>query len=69
MIRPTPELRRLERRVARERAFSHARALDVYAALWVEARLLNPGFPGDWREDLAPDLEVGRAVNGLPPGS
>jgi hypothetical protein len=27
---------------------------------------LNPDFPGDWLEDLAADLAVARAVNGLP---
>jgi hypothetical protein len=68
MIRRTPSLENLERRYARDvlagRTFLEA--LAVFEALWHQARLLNPDFPGDWREDVASDLEVARAVNGLP---
>jgi len=32
-----------------------------------EARLLRPDLGLDWRDDLAPDLAVARALNGLPP--
>jgi hypothetical protein len=69
MIRPTAELRRFELREARERAVSHARALEIFAALWSEACLLDPAFPGRWQEDLAPDLAVARAVDGLAPAA
>jgi hypothetical protein len=68
MIRRTQSLNDLERRYARNvlagRTFLEA--LAVFEALWVQARLLNPEFPGDWREDVASDLEVARALNGLP---
>jgi hypothetical protein len=68
MIRRTQSLEILERRYARDvlagRTFLEA--LAVFEALWDQARLLNPDFPGDWREDVAADLEVARALNGLP---
>lgn len=70
MIRPSPILAELDRRHARERLArrSWQEALEVYAALWREARSLDPDFPGrDWRADLIPDLAIARAVNGLPP--
>lgn len=69
MIRSSEELRRFERRQAREQAPSYERALAIFEALWVEARLLDPGFPHPerWREDLEPDLAVARALNDLPP--
>jgi len=46
---------------------SYADALARFAALWSEARALNPSLGDDWAEDLAPDLAIARAVNGLPP--
>jgi len=68
MIRRTESLEILERCYARDvlagRTFLEA--LAVFEALWHQARLLNPDFPGDWREDVAADLEVARALNGLP---
>ena len=43
--------------------------LGRFAALWAHARLLNPelGCGDHWMEDLAADLRIARAVNGLPP--
>lgn len=69
MIRSTAELARFERRYARERGrtVTYAQALDVFAALWAEAVALNGDFPGDWQEDIRPDLAVARALNDLPP--
>jgi hypothetical protein len=71
MIRRTQSLENLERHYAREvlagRTFLEALAL--FEALWHQARLLNPDFPGDWREDVVSDLEVARALNGLPADS
>jgi hypothetical protein len=67
VIRPSDTLDEFERRQAREHALPYERALEVFAALWVEARLLNPDFPGPWEEDIQPDLALGRALNGLPP--
>lgn len=67
VIRSTPELQRFEREYARSRRdMSYAEALAVFEALWEEARALNPDFPGDWRADIEPDLELARVLNGLP---
>lgn len=69
MIEPTPELEELERRWAQEwlAGMTYSEALGIFAALWEEARALNPDFPGDWQDDIAPDLAIARALNGLPP--
>lgn len=68
MIHPSDKLHDLERTHARELgARTYAEALAIFAALWQEAVALNSEFPGYWRDDLAPDLAVARAVNGLPP--
>jgi hypothetical protein len=69
MLRRTEQLEQLEADFARERLgrTTYGQALDIFTALWVEARALNPDFPGDWRSDIGPDLAVARAVNGLPP--
>ena len=69
MIRVTQGLRDFERAYARE-AHASSRFIDalaVFEALWREAESLNPDFPGDWRTDIEPDIDVARAVNGLPP--
>jgi hypothetical protein len=68
MIRDTPALQDIRRRYAREvlAGRTYLEALAVFEALWRQARLLNPDFPGDWRDDIACDLDVARAVNGLP---
>lgn len=69
MIRNSELLRELdlrhERRVLETLSFQDA--LSRFEALWHEARLLNPKIGEDWRADLAPDLAVARALNGLPP--
>lgn len=67
MIRSCEELRRFERRQAREGAPTYHRAVEIFAALWAEARLLDPDFPGPWQRDVQADLAVARALNGLPP--
>jgi len=69
-MRPrSPKLDEIDRRHARERLAdrSYAQALEIFAALWREAAALRSDFSGDWRDDLAPDLAIARAVNGLPP--
>jgi hypothetical protein len=68
MIRRTERLVALEARWARERLgrLDYADALALYEGLWREAVALNRDFPGDWREDIAPDLEVARVLNALP---
>lgn len=69
MIRSSAEWARFERDDARRRGrvTTYAEALAVFEALWDEAVALNPDFPGDWREDIRPDLAIARAINGLPP--
>lgn len=71
MIQPTRRLAELEARYGREafRDWSYADALELFAALWAEARALPGAAPrhADWRADLEPDLAIARAVNGLPP--
>lgn len=69
MIRSSDKLERFEREYARSRGktATYAGALEIFEALWAEAKALNPDFPGDWETDLAPDLAVARAINGLPP--
>ena len=70
MIRDPHRLAEFEARdvrlLGRERSFDDA--LAVFAALWDEARALNPDFGTDWQSDLASDFEIARALNGLPPG-
>ena len=67
MIRSTPELLDLERRMARDRAVPYNRALEIFEALWREAQVLDPGFNGTRNMDLTTDFAIARALNGLPP--
>jgi hypothetical protein len=72
MINPTTRWVELEARYGREayRNLSYQAALELFAALWAEARALGAGAGGgDWEEDLAADRAVARAVNGLPPAA
>jgi len=46
---------------------SYAEALERFERLWRHARALNPAVGEDWEEDIAADLAVARAINGLPP--
>jgi hypothetical protein len=67
MINPSKRLAEFEARYLRDafRDLTYQDALDLFEALWVEARSINPGIGEDWRQDLEPDLAVARAVNGL----
>jgi hypothetical protein len=67
MLRETEELRALERRYTRDfiAPLGYRQALDRFSALWQHARMLNPGFPGDWEHDVAADVELARVLNGL----
>lgn len=71
MIRHTPSLDAIQRRYSREvlAERTYQEAVAMFEALWRQALRLNPEFPGDWREDIASDLAVARAVNGLPPAT
>ena len=71
MIFSTPRLRALEAAFQREAfaGLSYEDALARFASLWAEARAFRPDLGADWEGDLAPDLAVARAVNGLPPAA
>jgi hypothetical protein len=69
MVVETPRLRRFEADYQRTayRELSLPDALALYQRLLGEARVLDPGFGQDWQADLAPDLAIARAINGLAP--
>ena len=69
MVRSSEALAAFEARYQREayRGLSYPDALARFGALWAEARALHPDLGDDWEQDLAADLAVARAVNGLPP--
>ena len=70
MIKPTRRLAEFEARYGREafRQLSYPEALELFTALWTEARAVAGAGSGDhWRADLEPDFAIARAVNGLPP--
>jgi hypothetical protein len=71
MIRDTRTLRDFEARYGRDafRDWSYAEALALFSALWQEARALKAASGADWQDDLAPDLALARALNGLSPGA
>jgi hypothetical protein len=68
MLRRTEELDEFERRYARDvlGRLTYAEALSHMAALWAEAKHLDPDFPAAWLHDLDADLELARVLNGLP---
>lgn len=71
MIHSSRRLAEFEARYGREafRDMPYSAALELFGALWAEARALNPDFGVDWLDDLAADRAVARAVNGLPPAA
>ena len=71
MIVASPSLKAFEEQYQRQafRDLTYVAALARFAALWAEARALNPDLGADWREDLVADLAVARAVNGFPPAT
>jgi len=56
MIRRTGLREDIERRPTRDvpEGRTYLETLVVFEALWRQARVLNPDFPSDWREDIAP---------------
>lgn len=67
MIRDSSRLREFEASFQRQQlTLSYSEALDRFAALWAEARLLRPDLGADWEADLEPDLAIARTLNGLP---
>jgi hypothetical protein len=69
MIRAGRVLSELEEWEQREayRDVTYTEALGRIASLWAEACALNPDIGEDWREDIASNLAVARAINGLSP--
>ena len=69
MVVETPQLRQFEAEYQRTayRGLSMPAALALYARLLGQARALYPAFGMDWQADLAPDLAIARAINGLSP--
>ncbi len=71
MINASRRLAEFEARYQRE-AYAdrtYVEALARFAALWAEARALNPELGADWSHDLQADIAVARALNGLPPAT
>jgi hypothetical protein len=48
------------------RSLTYYQALDIFLALWEEARLLNPHMGGDWLHDVQCDIEIARTLNARP---
>lgn len=71
MIVSSPHLRALEAAYQRDAfaGMTFEDAVGRFAALWAEAKALRPDLGTDWEADLAPDLAVARALNGLPPSA
>ena len=70
MLADNARLRRFEAAYQRTayRSWTYHQALALYQMMLYEVRLLRPDLGQDWREDLASDLAIARALNGLPPG-
>jgi len=69
MVVETAQLRQFEAEYQRTayRRLSVPDALALYQRLLGEARVLHPAFGLDWQADLAADLAIARAINGLSP--
>jgi hypothetical protein len=63
---PVDDVRHQEERAAYH-GLGYEGALDVFLALWSEARLLNPELGADWLDDVQCDIAVARTLNGLAP--
>lgn len=48
---------------------TYEEALGRFERLWAYAREIAPDVGEDWEADLAADLAVARAINGLPPAA
>jgi len=53
-------------RRAASRSLTYHQSLDIFLALWEEARLLNPKMGEDWLQDVQCDIEVARTLNARP---
>ena len=50
-----------DERASASRRLTYETAVDIFIALWDEARLLNPAAGEDWEHDVAIDIELARA--------
>jgi hypothetical protein len=71
MIVPSERFVEFEKSYLRNvlRDMTYARALEIFTALWVEARHLNPDLGADWLDDLEPALAIARTLNALEPAA
>jgi hypothetical protein len=53
-------------RRAASRSLTYHQSLDIFLALWEEARLLNPHIGDDWLEDVQSSIETARVLNSRP---
>jgi hypothetical protein len=63
---PVHDIRVREERASYDR-LGYEGALDVFLALWSEARHLNPDVGADWLDDVQCDVAVARTLHGLAP--
>ncbi|MFC1627882.1 hypothetical protein ACFL3H_02065 [Gemmatimonadota bacterium] len=68
MIKSPARVRESEAEWNREvyASMEYPEALERFAAMWNQAELLNPGIGKSWEEDIKPDIEMARILNGLP---
>lgn len=45
------------------RSLTYYQSLDIFLALWGEARLLNPDIGADWLQDVQCDIEIARTLS------
>jgi hypothetical protein len=69
VIRNPHRLREIDLRREREAYgdLSFREALEIYTRLWRRALELHPDPIAGWREDMASDFAIARAINGLSP--
>ena len=69
MLNPTPGWKAFERddEAAAYGHLSYAESLARFERLWRYACDVNGAIGEDWEEDLAADLAIARALNGIPP--
>jgi hypothetical protein len=66
MYSESPELKALALRHTRELgSLTYREALARFTALWVYAQRVSPDFSLPWQDDVAPDLELARVLNGI----
>lgn len=71
MIRSPDRIREVEALWNRSlySAMDYPEALARFTALLNQARLLNPRMGQSWEEDIKPDIDLARILNGLSPNT